>query len=698
MKNSIKKITSAALCAALVAGTVGITAFAEDKANEENTDAPIVETATEEAAAKNDTENKEDRSEPSVSKDETVYVLLDAEGKTKKIIVSDWLKNTDKSPEINDYSELENVENAKGDEEYTMGGDNTRVWKADGNDIYYQGNIEKELPVSVSVSYKLDGKAIAPSELTGKSGKVTIRYTYKNNQYEMKDINGSQEKIYVPFAMLTGILLDNDVFTNIEVSNGKIINDGDRTAVIGIAFPGLQTSLGLSDNKIEIPEYVEITADVKGFELTNTVTVATNEIFNKMDSEKADSTENLEASLGTLTNAISQLVDGSSQLYDGLCTLLDKSGELISGIDKLAEGAKELKSGAGELSGGASELAGGLSTLASNNAQLNGGAKQVFESLLSMADEQLAAAGLDVPKLTIENYSAVLESIIASLDKDSVYKKAYDTALAAVTEEVNKNRDTVYTKVYEQVWPVVYAQVKEQAYDQVLEQVLTQFGMTKEQYEAGIAAGAITEEQQAQINAAVEASLTKIAEPKAKKIAEQKTEEQIQLLIEQNMSSPEVQAKINAAVEAAASGAASIVSLKMQLDSYNTFYTGLKTYTAGVATASSGASKLSAGASELYNGVCKLTEGIFTMQKSAPALVDGVKQLKDGAMRLSDGLNEFNEKGVEKILGAAGDNLDGLALRYKAIIEVSENYKSFAGISDDMDGQVKLVYRTDAIE
>lgn len=698
MKNSIKKITAAALCAALVAGTVSITAFAENKTDSDSTTAPIVETAAEEVIEENGAEKKEEKSELAIIKDETVYVLLDAEGKTKKIIVSDWLKNTDKSPEINDYSELENVENVKGDEEYTMGGDNTRVWKADGNDIYYQGNIEKELPVSVSVSYKLDGKAIAPSELTGKSGKVTIRYTYKNNQYKMKDINGSQEKIYVPFAMLTGILLDNDVFTNIEVSNGKIINDGDRTAVIGIAFPGLQTSLGLSDNKIEIPEYVEITADVKGFELTNTVTVATNEIFNKMDSEKADSTENLEASLGTLTNAISQLVDGSSQLYDGLCTLLDKSGELISGIDKLAEGAKELKSGAGELSGGASELAGGLSTLASNNAQLNGGAKQVFESLLSMADEQLAAAGLDVQKLTIENYSAVLESIIASLDKDSVYKKAYDTALAAVTEEVNKNRDTVYAKVYEQVWPVVYAQVKEQAYDQVLEQVLAQFGMTKEQYEAGIAAGAITEEQQAQINAAVEASLTKIAEPKAKEIAEQKTEEQIQLLIEQNMSSPEVQAKINAAVEAAASGAASIVSLKMQLDSYNTFYTGLKTYTAGVATASSGASKLSAGASELYNGVCKLTEGIFTMQKSAPALVDGVKQLKDGAMRLSDGLNEFNEKGVEKILGAAGDNLDGLALRYKAIIEVSENYKSFAGISDDMDGQVKLVYRTDAIE
>lgn len=695
MKNSVKKITAAALCTVLIAGSVGITAFAENKADSKGESASVTEVEEAKTTAES---SSSDKSLSGVSKDETVYVLVDAEGSTKKIIVSDWLKNSKQSKEIKDYSELKDVENVKGDEEYTMGGDNTRVWNADGNDIYYQGNIDKELPVSVSVSYKLDGKAISPEELAGKSGKVTIRYTYKNNQYEMRDINGKQEKIYVPFAMLTGIVLDNDVFTNIEVSNGKMINDGDRTAVMGIAFPGLQSSLGIDSAKLEIPEYVEITADAKNFELSNTVIVATNEIFNKMDSEKFDSADDLENSLGTLTDAISQLVDGSSQLYDGLSTLLDKSGELISGIDQLAAGASKLKSGAGQLSGGASELSSGLSTLASNNAQLNGGAKQVFESLLSMADEQLAAASLEVPKLTIQNYATVLSSIIASLDKDSVYQKAYDTALATVTAEVNKNRDTIYAKVYEQVWPVVYAQVKEQAYDEVLEQVLAKMGMTKEQYEAGVAAGVITAEQQAQVNAAVEAALTQIAEPKAKEAAEQKTDEQVQLLIEQNMNSPEVQAKISAALEAAESGAASIASLKMQLDSYNSFYTGLQTYTAGVSTASAGASKLSSGASELYGGVCELTDGIFTLKESAPALVDGVKRLKDGAMRLSDGLNQFNEKGVEKILGAAGEDLDGLALRYKAIIEASENYKTFAGISDDMDGQVKFIYRTDAIE
>ena len=353
MKNSVKKITAAALCTVLIAGSVGITAFAENKADSKGESASVTEVEEAKTTAES---SSSDKSLSGVSKDETVYVLVDAEGSTKKIIVSDWLKNSKQSKEIKDYSELKEVENVKGDEEYTMGGNNVRVWDADGNDIYYQGNIDKELPVSVSVSYKLDGKAISPEELAGKSGKVTIRYTYKNNQYEMRDINGKQEKIYVPFAMLTGIVLDNDVFTNIEVSNGKMINDGDRTAVMGIAFPGLQSSLGIDNAKLEIPEYVEITADANNFKLSNTVTVATNEIFNKMDSEKSDSADDLENSLGTLTDAISQLVDGSSQLYDGLSTLLDKSGELISGINQLAAGASKLKSGAGQLSGGASEL------------------------------------------------------------------------------------------------------------------------------------------------------------------------------------------------------------------------------------------------------------------------------------------------------------------------------------------------------
>ena len=106
--------------------------------------------------------------EQSNSKDETVYVIARTDGSVQKIIVSDWIKNTLGSNTIRDKSELKDVENVKSDESYTLGSDNTRVWDAQGNDIYYQGNIEKELPVGLSVTYKLDGKTVSPAELAGK--------------------------------------------------------------------------------------------------------------------------------------------------------------------------------------------------------------------------------------------------------------------------------------------------------------------------------------------------------------------------------------------------------------------------------------------------------------------------------------------------------------------------------------------------
>ena len=234
------------------------------------------------------------------------------------------------------------------------------------------------------------------------------------------DIGGRQEKIYVPFAMLTGVLLDNEVFSNVSVSNGKIINDGDRTIVAGLAFPGLQDSLGLDRDTLDLPGYVEITADVEGFALETTVTLAANGLFNDMAYE-AGGLDGLDGKLDELTDAMAQLIDGSSRLYDGLCTLLDRSKELVSGIDRLAAGAAQLKQGADGLSAGASQLQAGaaalsqgLDALAQNNGTLNGGATQVFQTLLSTADAQLAAAGVQAPELTMENYAQVLDGVIAA--------------------------------------------------------------------------------------------------------------------------------------------------------------------------------------------------------------------------------------------------------------------------------------------
>ena len=216
------KALSITLCAVLALGGLGGVAYAvSTNGAPAPADSAPAETATKTTPA---TGGKN-------VKDETVYVLASADGSVHKIIVSDWVQNALGSDLIDDVSALTNIENVKGNESYTLGGDNACVWDARGNDIYYQGEIDRELPVTVAVSYTLDGAPVSPEELAGRSGRVTIRFDYTNHQYELVDINGTQEKIYVPFAMLTGVVLDNDVFSNVSVSNGKIVNDGDRTIV-----------------------------------------------------------------------------------------------------------------------------------------------------------------------------------------------------------------------------------------------------------------------------------------------------------------------------------------------------------------------------------------------------------------------------------------------------------------------------------
>lgn len=522
---------------------------------------------------------KDNNKPTKISKDETVYVLAGADGSVKKVIVSDWIKNAISEGKISDKTNLKNVKNVKGNEKYTLDSNNMTVWDAQGNDVYYSGNIDEELPVNLSVSYKLDGKNITADKLAGKSGKVTIRFDYENKQYETVNIDGKSEKIYVPFVMLTGMLFNNDTFRNVEVTNGKVINDGDRTAVIGIALPGLQKNLNITSDKLEFPDFVEITADVENFKMGMSITLATNELFSNFDTSKLNDLDNVANSVNDLTGGMNQLLDGSSALYNGLDLLLSKSNELVNGIKELANGSKTLKEGtekidfgAGNIKSGVSELYGGLNELSSNNPQLNGGAKQVFETMLSTAQSQLNNAGITTPTLTIENYSAVLTALLSKVSN-------IPTAAASVT------------------------------------------------------------------------------------------------------------------------------TLKASLDSYNQFYTGLLNYTGGVEKATNGAkelylgaNQLKAGTEELKLGSEKLYNGVLKLQDGTSVLVGGVSELKDGAVKLSGGLKKLNDEGVSKIIKLVNGDIKGLATRIKATADVSKNYKNFSGISDDMDGQVKFIYRTDEIK
>ena len=288
----------------------------------------------------------------SAAKDETVYILSDAQGQARRIIVSDWLKNPDKLDELTDATRLQNLTVVEGNATFERDGERL-TWDADGKDVYYQGDSDEELPLTLQITYLVDGEEVPAADMAGKSGRVTIRFSYT-------PADGQKAQ----FAVLSAALLDSDRFTNVEVTNGAVINDGDRLVALGAALPGLKARLDVEDKDGKLPETVEITADVENFALPLTVTAATTEwssLLKDVDLSLADAAD---GDMDQLTDAMTLLLDGGRQL---------------------SEGASALNDGVGQ-------VAGGLSTLSENSETLNAGALQVFQLLL-----QTAAQGPESP-------------------------------------------------------------------------------------------------------------------------------------------------------------------------------------------------------------------------------------------------------------------------------------------------------------
>ena len=179
-------------------------------------------------------------------KRETVFVVAGADGTAKEIIVSDWLQNGDGAEVLQDVSDLTDIQVVKGDAEQTESG-SSLTWKTGGEDVYYQGTSTKKLPVSVEFAYTLDGKTVSPAEVAGKSGRLKLTITYKNNTETEVEVDGKTETMAAPFLMATGLLMDSSCVKNVEVKNGTVETDGDRTIILGYGLPGLGDSLKLSE-------------------------------------------------------------------------------------------------------------------------------------------------------------------------------------------------------------------------------------------------------------------------------------------------------------------------------------------------------------------------------------------------------------------------------------------------------------------
>ncbi len=668
----IVRVVAGVLTIALVGTGIGATAVFAEK----NSTAVTAEADSTTGSSK-DADDIADKLMDSVSlkdndadKDESVYLISDANGNVNKTIVVDHLKNKDKKDTLEDASNLSDIENVKGKEKFTQSGDKL-TWQAGGKDIYYQGTATEEPPVTQKVTYYLDGKEISPEDLAGKSGKVKIRFDYTNTTSYTETVNGEKQTVSVPFAAITGLVL-GDGFENIEVTNGKAEVSDSSSVVLGYALPGLKDSLGIKDGDLDgdvnIPEYMEMTADVENFSMPAAMTF----VVNASDYVSTDGidTSDLDDMINDLKDASTQLQDGSKTLAegtdtlaDGLSTLQSKLGTFASGVGTLQSGLKtytdgvstlsgglntlgnstgalvsgadKLNSGAGQLASGSATLKDGLKTYTDGASQLNTGLNQLNDNTGSLATgvtslndgAKTLSDGINAANKGAAGVSAGAAQLKTSIDTaktgaDSLAAgaKQVDEGVGQLTQSLSDMPETIKTNINKSLESLNELNVG------TLFKTLGYIDTDK------ITADNVSAAADAAVNNAGDIidALTNMQNqnPSA-------TYNQILVGLSQGKGAVSVYSAVNQSVT---DSAYTVQALK---DGSAKVSDGASSLDAGLGRLSDGASELSSGASDLAKGTTQLATGATELQTGTQSLADKLPELTKGITSLVNGSNEL---------------------------------------------------------
>lgn len=667
---------SATMMAATLAGCGDTSSDASSDKAEATTETSDADTLEQALTSQISAEQSDD-----ADKEETVYVVSDASGDNEQVTVSAWLKNTDGSEGLNDYTKLTDIENVKGYEAYQTNDDGTITWQANGNDIYYQGKSTEELPVDVKISYKLDGKEIEPEELAGKSGKVTIRFEYKNNTKQTVKAGDKNVEVVSPFVMLSGMILPVDKFSNVQVTNGKVLSEGSNQVVVGYAVPGFKDCLekGIDDSKIQevigdinVPDYVEVTADVTDFELAMTMTIAASDLLdsdaeNVIDEakEKAD-IDSLTDDVDTLSSSADQLAEGSGTLKTGLDTLKEGTYSLKTGASSLAQGAESLETYTSQLATGTSQISTAIGSLDEGIASIKSGSLALKDGAATLAT---GAKTVDDGVQNILDGESTLDTGVATIiagyagDGTEANPGVVSAAksLASGTKTMYKSSKTLATGAGS------LATGAKSVSDGITELITTFTSMpatvassAKTEVLSGVSAYGIADE--AGIQAAIgnlEAVLS--AGPEAvggadvyqQYLAQYKALAQAEGAlkaidsIETSLSAALTSDEVTASTSTLQAGAAEVVT------GATTVSDGAAALRDALKTTSDGASSLSGGINSLYKGTKTISTGVDSLITGTKTLKTGTKSLKDGAATISTNMNTLYKGSVTLASGSS---------------------------------------------
>lgn len=617
-----------------------------------------------------------------ISKDESVYVNADESGTTTKITVSNWLKNAGINGTINDESDLKDIQNVKGDETFTQNGDDVQ-WSAGSNDIYYQGTTDKELPVGVEIKYELDGKEIAAKDLLGQSGKLKITVSYTNKSKSTQTINGEKQEMYTPFVMATGIILPDDKFSNVEVDDGKIINEGSNNIVVGFGMPGMAESLDLDEDAADkLPEGFTVTADVTDFAIGNTITFASPSILSDLELDDIDDLDDLENKLEKLVDSSEELVDGSKKLSDKMGELEDKFDDYRDGEKSLNKGIKDLVNGGATLKKGVKEYTDGVDTLAKGTQSYVNGAKQITDG-----NQKLYAAVKDMPS-SYKEFSDGLQAYTKGVDTlaDAKTAKQLTDGADAVTAGIgtlNENLGKLESSYdnYKLLADGLKAQAA-QISDPTQKATILAYVQKLEQLYQG---------QKASVGALVSATDSKSTlKSGASQVAAgiKKVMTGAQTLSGNSATLRSADQKLTSSI------ATLTASVKKLSEGSKTLSSNDRKLLAGAKKILKASKSVKSGSDKLINGANKLKKGSNKLHKATGKVADGIGKLSDGADDLYEGMDKFDQKGIQKLNNVYEDDIKTLKTRLEKLTDMSKDYTNFSGISKGMDGKVKFVIET----
>ena len=724
-KKIAKKIVAGSMAVMMAAGLAGTYEYHNNvmqvqAAEQKDKDTQELKETAENVLADHTTDSED----TGFSKEESVYVKADASGNVKKTTVSEWLKNPEKGT-ISDTSELKDIKNVKGDETFETGSNNNVSWKSEGNDIYYQGTIDKELPVDVKVSYKLDGKSISPKDLKGKSGKVEIQFSYDNKSKQTVNVNGEDVEMYTPFTMVSAMMLSSDEYSNVSVENGKLISDGDKNIVVGVAFPGLANDLNLKDldMDIDIPETVTITADVKDATVGTSITMASAELMNEFGLDDIDSFDDLQDSIDDLEDATNQLVDGSKEAADGSKELADGAGTLNDGAGTLASGAGTLADGVNTLNEKSGTLVSGVNTLASGVQAYTGGVEELYagsNDLVSGAQELADGAtalneGIKTAKTSADTLASTAAQVQGGI---GTVASSLGTAASTLTSILGENGANLTAGVDVTVTGG-QATLSDEKIAEIIEKKMADADSTTKEAVKAVVKEALEDSEVSGYTS--QKSLNRTGKTIVETIntvsgglnnAQAKLTDKEHSVLAQGISGvtdgtgalatmlgTEGEKTIGRGAAGVAAGSASLQKGTETLQAgAKKLHDNSSTLNAGLTTLKDGGSQLASGVSQLASGANQVADGAGTLAGGTQTLLDGANTLADGNQTLADGMQEYKEEAIDKLTDLFNGDISGVTDRIDALTNLAKEYKSFAGISDGVSGTTKFIIETEGID